>query len=474
MITFIAALLVLLVGYLIYGRVVERIVAPSDDPTPAMAHPDGVDFTPMKKWRVFLIQLLNIAGTGPIFGPLMGVVFLWIVFGSILGGAVHDYLSGMASVRNDGASISEIVGKYLGTAAKQVMRIFSVVLLVCVGAVFTTSPAGLLARLTPDYMNTTFWIVVIMAYYVLATLLPIDKVIGKLYPVFGVVLMFMAAGIVGGLVFGGYTLPELTSETFANLHPEGKPIWSYMFVTVACGAVSGFHSTQSPMMARCIESEKQGRAIFYGAMLVEAVIAMVWAAAGLGFYGNTKGLSGALASLGQSGVVYDISVGVLGKIGGALAVIGVVVCPISTGDTAFRSARLTLADWFKLDQSSLGKRLILAVPLIGTAAVLTQIDFDIIWRYFSWSNQTLAMIVLWAMAVYLVKNAKKVWYSIVSAVPAAFMSAVSVTYILMADEGFRLSTKIAYPAGIAAAVTLLIVFSLYAIRSGRAKQRELS
>ena len=479
MITFIAALLVLLVGYLIYGRVVERIVAPSDDPTPAMAHPDGVDFTPMKKWRVFLIQLLNIAGTGPIFGPLMElslgrVVFLWIVFGSILGGAVHDYLSGMASVRNDGASISEIVGKYLGTAAKQVMRIFSVVLLVCVGAVFTTSPAGLLARLTPDYMNTTFWIVVIMAYYVLATLLPIDKVIGKLYPVFGVVLMFMAAGIVGGLVFGGYTLPELTSETFANLHPEGKPIWSYMFVTVACGAVSGFHSTQSPMMARCIESEKQGRAIFYGAMLVEAVIAMVWAAAGLGFYGNTKGLSGALASLGQSGVVYDISVGVLGKIGGALAVIGVVVCPISTGDTAFRSARLTLADWFKLDQSSLGKRLILAVPLIGTAAVLTQIDFDIIWRYFSWSNQTLAMIVLWAMAVYLVQNAKKVWYSIVSAVPAAFMSAVSVTYILMADEGFRLSTKIAYPAGIAAAVTLLIVFSLYAIRSGRAKQRELS
>ena len=409
MITFIIALLVLLAGYQIYGRLVEKIVAPRDDPTPAMAHPDGVDFTPMKKWRVFLIQLLNIAGTGPIFGPLMGavfgpVVFLWIVLGSILGGAVHDYLSGMASVRNDGASISEIVGKYLGTAAKQVMRIFSVILLVCVGAVFTTSPAGLLARLTPDFMDTTFWIIVIMAYYVLATLLPIDKVIGKLYPVFGVVLMFMAAGIVGGLIFGGYTLPELTSETLANLHPEGKPIWAYMFVTVACGAVSGFHSTQSPMMARCIESEKQGRTIFYGAMLAEAVIALVWAAAGLGFYGNTSSLSGALASLGQSGVVYDISVGVLGKVGGALAVIGVIVCPISTGDTAFRSARLTLADWLKLDQSSLGKRLILAVPLIGTAAVLTQIDFDIIWRYFSWSNQTLAMIVLWAMAVYLVQN----------------------------------------------------------------------
>ncbi len=479
MITFIIALLVLLVGYQLYGRLVEKIVAPGDDPTPAMAHPDGVDFTPMKKWRVFLIQLLNIAGTGPIFGPLMGavfgpVVFLWIVLGSILGGAVHDYLSGMASVRNDGASISEIVGKYLGTAAKQVMRIFSVVLLVCVGAVFTTSPAGLLARLTPDFMDTTFWIVVIMAYYVLATLLPIDKVIGKLYPVFGVVLMFMAVGIAGGLIFGGYTLPELTSETLANLHPEGKPIWAYMFVTVACGAVSGFHSTQSPMMARCIESEKQGRTIFYGAMLAEAVIALVWAAAGLGFYGNTSSLSGALASLGQSGVVYDISVGVLGKVGGALAVIGVVVCPISTGDTAFRSARLTLADWLKLDQSSLGKRLILALPLIGTAAVLTQIDFDIIWRYFSWSNQTLAMIVLWAMAVYLVQNAKKEWYSLVAAAPAAFMSAVSVTYILMADEGFRLSTKIAYPAGIAAAALLLVVFLLYMIRSGRTKKHEIS
>ena len=479
MITFIIALLVLLAGYLIYGRVVEKIAAPTDDPTPAMAHPDGVDFTPMKKWRVFLIQLLNIAGTGPIFGPLMGavfgpVVFLWIVLGSILGGAVHDYLSGMASVRNNGDSISEIVGKYLGTAAKQVMRIFSVVLLVCVGAVFTTSPAGLLARLTPEFMNTTFWTVVIMAYYVLATLLPIDKVIGKLYPVFGVVLMFMAVGIIGGLICGGYTLPELTSETLADLHPEGKPIWAYMFVTVACGAVSGFHSTQSPMMARCIESEKQGRAIFYGAMLVEAVIALVWAAAGLGFYGNTTDLSAALTSLGQSGVVYDISTGVLGDIGGALAVIGVIVCPISTGDTAFRSARLTLADWLKLDQSSLVKRLVLALPLIGAAAVLTQIDFDIIWRYFSWSNQTLAMIVLWAMSVYLVQKAKKVWYSVVAALPAAFMSAVSVTYILMADEGFRLSTTIAYPAGVAAAVILLAVFFAYMIRQGRAKQHKLS
>lgn len=470
MITFAIALLLLLAGYLFYGRVIEKIIAPTDNPTPAIAHPDGVDFTPMKKGKVFLIQLLNIAGTGPIFGPLMGavfgpVVFLWIVFGSILGGAVHDFLSGMVSVRNDGASISEIVGKYLGTVAKQVMRIFSVVLLVCVGAVFTTSPAGLLARLTPDFMNTTFWIVVIMGYYVLATILPIDKIIGKFYPVFGVVLMIMAIGISGGLVFGGYELPELTASNFANLHPGGKPIWAYMFITVACGAVSGFHSTQSPMMARCIESEKQGRMVFYGAMLAEAVIALVWAAAGLGFYGNTGSLSEALTSLGQSGVVYDISVGVLGKVGGALAIIGVVVCPISTGDTAFRSARLTLSDWLKLDQSTIGKRLILATPLIGVAAVLTQIDFDIIWRYFSWSNQTLAMIVLWTVSVYLVKNAKKKAYSLVSALPATFMSAVSITYILMADEGFKITSDIAYPAGIAAALVLFVVFLVYMIRS---------
>lgn len=469
MVTFIIALLILFAGYQFYGRVVEKIIAPTEHPTPAMVHPDGVDFTPMKKGRVFLIQLLNIAGTGPIFGALMGavfgpVVFLWIVFGSILGGAVHDFLSGMVSVRTDGASISEIVGKYLGPVAKQVMRIFSVVLLVCVGAVFTTSPAGLLARLTPDFMNTTFWIVIIMAYYILATLLPIDKVIGKLYPVFGVVLMIMAVGIIGGLVAGGYKLPELTISNVANLHPDGKPIWAYMFITVACGAISGFHSTQSPMMARCIKSEKQGRMVFYGAMIAEAVIALVWAAAGLGFYGNAGNLSEALTTLGQSGVVYDVSVGALGRVGGALAIIGVVVCPISTGDTAFRSARLTLADWFKLNQSTIGKRLVLAAPLILAAAVLTQIDFDIIWRYFSWSNQTLAVIVLWTVSVYLVKNAKRKTYSLISAFPAAFMSAVSLTYILMADEGFRVISGIAYPVGIVVAALLFVVFLVYMLR----------
>lgn len=359
MITFLCALALLIGGYFLYGRLTERVFRPDDRPTPAVAHPDGVDYVPMKTWRVFLIQLLNIAGTGPIFGALMGavfgpVVFLWIVFGSILGGVVHDYMSGMISVRMNGASISEIVGKYLGRAAKQVMRVFSVVLLILVGAVFTTSPAALLARLTPEWMNTTFWVVVILVYYLLATLLPIDQIIGRLYPVFGVVLVLMAVGIVGGLLAGGYALPELS---FANRHPQGQPVWPYMFVTVACGAVSGFHATQSPMMARCLRREKDGRRVFYGAMLAESVIALIWAAAGVAFYGATGGLQQALADLGQSGVVYDISVRLLGMFGGALAIVGVVVCPVSSGDTAFRSARLTIADWFGIDQSRLPLRL---------------------------------------------------------------------------------------------------------------------
>ncbi len=460
MITLICAVLLLAAGYFLYGKLVERVFRPDDRPTPAAAHPDGVDYIPMKTWRVFLIQLLNIAGTGPIFGALLGavfgpVVFLWIVFGSILGGAVHDYMSGMISLRMDGASVSEIVGAYLGPAAKQVMRIFSLVLLVLLGAVFTTSPAALIARLTPSWMNTTFWLVVILIYYVLATLLPIDKLIGKLYPVFGTVLLLMAVGIIVGLVAGGYHLPELT---LVNQNPTGRPVWPFMFITVACGAISGFHGTQSPMMARCLTSEKDGRKIFYGAMIAESVIALVWAAAGVAFYDATGGLQAALTELGQSGVVYEISVSLLGTFGGALAIVGVVVCPISSGDTAFRSARLTIADWFHIDQSSLPKRLAVTLPLLAAGAVLTQVDFDVVWRYFSWSNQTLAMITLWAAAMYLARHGAKRWHSLMCALPATFMSGVSCTYILMADEGFRLSSAISYPVGIAFAAACAAVY----------------
>ena len=464
MISLILSFVVLIAGYFIYGRVVEKVFSPDDRKTPAYTKQDGVDFIPMPTWKAFLVQLLNIAGTGPIFGALMGacfgpVVFLWIVFGSILGGGIHDYMSGMISERHDGASVAELSGVYLGNGAKWVMRIFSIVLLILTGTVFVNSPAALLDRLTPAALNVNFWIIVILIYYVLATLLPIDKIIGRLYPVFGAVLIIMAAGIIGGIIAGGYTVPEVSLK---DLHPEGLPIWPYMFVTVACGAISGFHATQSPMVAKCITSEKIGRKVFYGAMLSESVIALVWAAGGVAFYGATGGLQNALNSLGQSGVVYDISTGMLGTVGGILAIVGVIACPVTSGDTAFRSARLILAEITGLDQKKIRNRLLITLPLLGVGAVLTQLDFNVLWRYFSWSNQTLAMISLWVATAYLLKTHKKKIVSLITACPAAFMTAVSMTYILMAKEGFRLGKGIAYPAGI---VTAAAVFAVYIIIS---------
>lgn len=462
MISLIIALIVLLAGYCIYGRFVEKVFGPDDRKTPAIEINDGVDCVPLKPWKAFLIQLLNIAGTGPIFGALMGacfgpVVFLWIVFGSILGGGVHDYMSGMISCRNEGASIAELSGTYLGRVAKWIMRVFSVILLLLTGTVFVNSPAALIARLTPDFLDEQFWIVIILLYYVLATLLPIDKVIGKLYPIFGVLLILMAVCVLGGIFVGGYTIPEIS---FTNMHPKNLPIWPYMFITVACGAISGFHSTQSPMIAKCITSEKQGRSIFYGAMIAESVIALIWAAAGVAFYGTTELLNNALSTLGQSGTVYQISESMLGVVGGALAIVGVVICPITSGDTAFRSARLILAEVTHLDQTKVRNRLIITIPLLGIGTLLTQLDFNVLWRYFSWSNQTLAMIVLWIATAYLVREGKYLLSSLITAIPAAFMTAVSVTYILIADEGFRLAPAFDYPAGI---ILALVFFAAYVI-----------
>ena len=467
MISFLIAFAVLIAGYLVYGRVTDKAFATDDRQTPAVAINDGVDCVPMKTWKAFLVQLLNIAGTGPIFGALMGavfgpVVFLWIVFGSILGGAVHDYMSGMISERHGGASVAELSGLYLGNVVKWIMRVFSVVLLVLCGTVFVTSPAELLARLTPGWMNGTFWAIVILAYYLLATLLPIDKLIGKLYPVFGVLLIVMAGAVLFGILFSGsaYKIPELT---LSNLHPEGTPVWPYMFITVACGAVSGFHATQSPMVAKCITSERVGRKVFYGAMISEAVIALVWAAAGVAFYGTTQMLNEALKD-GASNVVYEISTGVLGAFGGVLAVAGVVICPITSGDTAFRSARLILAETFRLEQKKIGNRLFITIPLLIVGGLLTwfavsdEKGFGIIWRYFSWSNQTLAMISLWVATSYLVKKGKYRFGSLLTAIPAAFMSAVSMTYILTASEGFRISQSVAVPVGIGSAAILMIVY----------------
>ena len=471
MITFILCVVLLLVGYLLYGKYVTKVFGPDDRQTPAYALEDGVDYVPMPTWKVFLIQLLNIAGTGPILGALGGALFgpvayLWIVFGCIFAGAVHDYMCGMLSMRHNGASISELTGHYLGNGMRQVMRVFSVILLVMCGVVFTTGPAGLLAMLTPEHLDATFWLWVVMIYYVVATFVPIDKVIGKLYPVFGACLIIMAIGVSGSMLFSGnYVMPELWNN-FGNQHPAGTPIWSFMFIAIACGAISGFHATQSPMMARCCKSEKLGQKVFYGAMIAEGVIAMVWCAAGCTVYPVIKASLAEGVAIGTPTVVYAICQSTMGKVGGALALLGVIVCPISSGDTAYRSARLTIADWFKIDQSNWKKRLALTVPMLAIGAVICHIDYSIVWRYFSWSNQTLAMIALWAASVYLAQNKKNYW---LTAVPATFMSAVSMTYFMAAGEcmgllwtpmGIPMSTyyPIAVVVGIVFAVAMLALF----------------
>lgn len=448
MITFLLCVALLLAGYWIYGRYVAGIFGPDNRQTPAYALEDGVDYVPMPTWKVFLIQLLNIAGTGPIFGALGGALFgpvayLWIVFGCIFAGAVHDYFCGMLSMRHKGASISELTGIYLGDGMRQVMRVFSVILLVMCGVVFTTGPAGLLALLTPESMDATFWLWVVVIYYLVATFFPIDAVIGRLYPIFGLCLIVMAVGVSGSMLFSGdYVMPELW-ENFGNLHPDGTPIWSFMFISIACGAISGFHATQSPMMARCCKSEKLGKQVFYGAMIAEGIIALVWCAAGCSVYPVIKASIAEGTAIGTSTVVYAICQSTMGKLGGALALLGVIVCPISSGDTAYRSARLTIADWFGIDQGNWKKRLGLTLPLLTVGVLICQIDYSIVWRYFSWSNQTLAMIALWATSVYLAQQKKNYW---VTAIPATFMSAVSATYFMAAGECMGLVWK---PLGLA-------------------------
>jgi len=449
---------ILVLGYFTYGVLMDRLFGPDETrKTPAETMSDGVDYVPMNWPRIFLIQLLNIAGLGPIFGALAGALwgpaaFLWIVFGCLFAGGVHDYFSGMLSIRNKGASVSEITGIYLGETMRTVMRFFSVVLLLLVGTVFVSGPAKLLASLTPAALDYNFWLCAVFIYYFLATMLPIDQLIGRIYPVFGLILLIMAAGIVGGLVYQGYAVPGFT---FENIHPKQLPLWPLMFISIACGSISGFHATQSPMMARCLKNEGHGRRVFYGAMVAEGIIALIWAAAGMAFYKGTPGLAAAMKEAGPGGVVHTVSITLLGNVGGLLAILGVIVCPITSGDTAFRSARLTIADWIGLDQKPIPKRLAISLPLFLAGAVLSQMNFDIIWRYFAWSNQTLAMIVLWVGAVYMVRHNKPHW---IATVPACFMTAVSVTYLLQAPEGFSLSTTIAYPVGALSAALALALF----------------
>ena len=474
MISFFICLALLIGGYFVYGKIVENTFAPDDRETPAVRINDGVDYVVMPKWKLFLVQLLNIAGLGPIFGAMQGalwgpVVFLWITFGTIFAGGVHDYFSGMLSERNDGASISEVCGIYLGGVMKNVMRVFSVVLLVMVGTVFAVGPAGLIVTLrknggvTGMLTSSEMCLWIILAYYFIATFISIDKIIGRIYPLFGICLIIMAVGVIFGIfIHPEFTIPEIWSH-FYNMHPKGTPVWSFMFITVACGAISGFHSTQSPLMARCMKSEKQGHFVFYGAMVAEGVIALIWAAAGCAIYevsgGLSTGLSAVLAS-GQSAAIYDVCIKTMGSVGVALAMIGVIVCPITSGDTAFRSARLVLADWFKIDQNKFSKRLILCVPLLAVGAFVGHLDYSIVWRYFSWTNQTLAMIVLWTASMYLFREKKNYW---ITAVPATFMSAVSMTYFFCAPECLHLSTTIAYPVGLVLAALFLGIF-IYATK----------
>ncbi|MCL5781524.1 MAG: carbon starvation protein A [Firmicutes bacterium] len=452
--------MLLIAGYFTYGKFVEKVFGVNEqNECPAYTKQDGVDFVPMEWKRAGLIQLLNIAGLGPIFGPIMGalwgpVAFLWIVLGSIFAGAVHDYFSGMLSVRNGGAGLPDMVGKYLGKGMKAFTNFFALILLVLVGTVFMTGPAKLLANLTPGWMTLGVWVGIILAYYILATLLPVDKIIGRVYPFFGALLLVMAFGVGGAMILQGYQIPELT---LANVHPKGAPLWPLLFITIACGAVSGFHATQSPIIARCTQNEKYGRKIFYGMMIAEGIIALIWAAAGMSFYGSYEGLAAMLApgGAGPAGVVKEVATTLLGAVGGTLAVLGVIVLPITSGDTAFRGARMLIADFLKMNQKPFSKRLVIAIPLFTVGYLLTLIDFNFLWRYFAWANQTTAMIMLWTAAVYLVQNKKFHW---VASVPAAFMTVVTFTYILMAPEGFKLATGIAYPLGFALALIPIGLF----------------
>lgn len=468
MITFVVSIILLILGYVVYGRIVARIFGEDRDRvTPAIANPDGVDYVAMPWWKIFLIQFLNIAGLGPIFGAIMGVMFgpsafLWIVFGSIFGGAVHDYLSGMLSMRRNGASLPELVGEQLGTGVKQFMRAFSLILMVLVGAVFVSGPAGLLAGMA-DAISVTWWIVIIFAYYMLATLLPIDKLIGKIYPLFGFALLFMAVGILVSLFINKAPIPEITSG-LASQHPQGFPIFPMMFVSIACGAVSGFHATQSPMMARCMTNERYGRPCFYGAMIAEGVVALIWAAAASSFFGSVGGLQEYVASLPATAnkaaeVVNLISNSWLGKVGGFLAILGVVAAPITSGDTALRSARLIAADFLHIDQKPILKRLMVAVPLFVGTFILLQINFDIIWRYFAWSNQTLSVFTFWALTVYLYKEKRNYWITLL---PALFMTAVCSAYIMVAPEGFGLPLYIGYITAIVVCVIFTLLFVCFA------------
>ena len=479
MITFTLSLVALVLGYLLYGRFVERVFGPDDRPTPAVAKADGVDYIVLPSWKIFMIQFLNIAGTGPIFGAIMGAKFgpaayLWIVFGCIFAGATHDYLSGMLSMRHGGANLPEIIGRYLGNVTKQVMLVFSVFLLMMVGVVFVYSPAKILggmwepAFFTDIFGQYAFWIAAIFIYYIIATMLPIDKIIGKVYPLFAFSLLFMAASLMVMLFVKHPQLPELWTGVSGELLTP-KAVFPCLFITIACGAISGFHATQSPLMARCVKSEKMGRPIFYGAMITEGIVALIWATVAMYFFYQdpTPGyqlVEGGAAAVADAPSVVNVMCNEwLGVFGGILAMLGVVAAPITSGDTAFRSSRLIIADFLHIEQHSIRGRLTICIPMFAAAIALLiwqmadANGFNMIWSWFGWSNQTLAVFTLWALTVYFVRQKKPFFITLV---PAIFMTTVCTTFLL-SEQVFTLASPESWIVALAAVIVAGTWFTVW-------------
>ncbi len=485
MFSFLISLVALVLGYFIYGRFVERVFgSDSSRKTPAITKADGVDFIPMPAWKVYMIQFLNIAGTGPIFGAIMGAKFgpsayLWIVFGCIFAGAVHDFMTGMLSIRNDGAGLPDLAGRYLGKGAKTFILAFSIVVLMLVGTVFVFSPALILGDIAGDggRGSIMIWVGVIFLYYLFATLLPIDKVIGRIYPLFAFALIFMALALMVCLFLKWPSLPEFWSG-LGNLGESkglisGQPIFPCLFITIACGAVSGFHATQSPLMARCVSDERLGRPVFYGAMITEGIVALIWATVSSWFFFDGGAAEvGATVSAAAPDVVVKVSRGWLGIVGGILAILGVVAAPITSGDTAFRSARLIVADFLHLNQRPIANRLVISIPLFLLAGLLLWYNiadedgFNVIWRYFGWANQTLAVFMLWTATAYFVKFKKGLAF-LITLVPAAFMTAVCTTYICVAKIGLGLPTSWNCVIGLSTFIVSLAVFFVWYFRRSR-------
>ena len=476
MITFLLSILLLVAGYFVYGKIVERYlgVDPSRK-TPAYEKADGVDFTPMPTWKVFVIQFLNIAGLGPIFGAVTGAAFgpaayIWIVVGCIFMGAVHDFFAGMMSIQNGGVNMPDLTSKYLGKRMKGLMNFVVIFLLMAVGVSFVIGPSGLMQNLTG--IDKEIWLYVIFGYYIIATLLPVDKIIGSIYPFMGAVLLFMALGVgimlVVGDLNGSHEMVELTPAMLKNWHfnPEGNLLIPMMFIVISCGAISGFHATQSPMMARCLKNEKYARPVFYGAMIAEGIVALIWATAAIAYCGGPEGLNNAMTSVGTEidGVIVKnaqaadlvdlICKSWLGKVGAVIAILGVVICPITSGDTAFRSLRLSLADLLKYDQKPVVKRLLICLPIFVIAFFFCKVDFSTAWSYLGIANQTLAALVMWTGAAYLIGKGKPHW---MCSIPATFLTFVCICFIMISPLGFHLQPIVGYITGIVCALAAFVL-----------------